>query len=231
MNIAQEAYLKGIRKATIGFSTGKDSLVGLSLLLNAGIETIPIYFYIVPELEFVEKSLKRYEELFEINIVRLPHPVLYDYINHQDWQPVDKAKSMYQVNLGKITFRLLTNMYLISKELKGFDYDCNCMKMADSLNRKLVLKNRPDIDEATKTIYLTKYFSTGQIFAYLKNHKIPLSEDYKIFGRSWDGLSYHFSMGVKKFYPNDFEKIREYFPLIDAEIMRYKIVHYNEFSK
>jgi hypothetical protein len=36
-------------------------------------------------------------------------------------------------------------------------------------------------------------------------------------------LAYHFLYGIKKYYPNDYEKIKEYFPLIEAEIFRYKL--------
>jgi len=230
MNIAEQAYNQGIRKVTIGFSTGKDSLVGVSLLKNAGIEFMPIYFYIVPGLGFIEKTIKRYEDLFEMKVVRLPHPILYDYINHQDWQPFHKALTFSCCELGSFKFRELINIYLESKELKGYNYDCNCMKMSDSLNRRLLLKSKPDVDNSTKTIYLTKYFTTNECFKYLKENKIPLSDDYRIFGRSWDGLSYHFTMGVKKYYPEDYELIKECFPLIDAELLRYKIVSNYEFS-
>ena len=61
MNVAEQAYDEGIRKVTIGFSTGKDSLVGIDLLRKAGIEYIPIYFYIVPGLRFIEKNIKKYD--------------------------------------------------------------------------------------------------------------------------------------------------------------------------
>jgi hypothetical protein len=230
MNIAEQAYNQGIRKVTIGFSTGKDSLVGLSLLKKVGIEIIPVYFYIVPGLKFIESTIKRYEDIFEMKVVKLPHPILYDYINHQDWQPIDRAVTLANCKLGHISFRLITNIYFESSQIKGYDYDCNCMKMADSLNRRLLLKNKPDIDEESKVIYLTKYFTTNEIFKYLKENNIPLSDDYRIFGRSWDGLSYHFSMGVKKYYPEDYELIKEYFPLIDAELMRYNIVKNYELS-
>jgi hypothetical protein len=231
MTVAEQAYKQGIRKVTLGFSTGKDSVAGLDLLLKAGIEVIPIYFYIVPGLGFVEKNLKRYEEHFGVKIVRMPHPILYDYINHQDWQPFDRAKNLSQFNLGVISFKNCIDMYLLSNGLKGYDYDCNCMKMSDSLNRRLLLRNKPDINHETKTIYLTKYFTTSQIFDYLKKNGIPLTDDYRIFGRSWDGLSYHFTLGVKKYYPEDYELIKSYWPLIDAEVMRYNIVKNHECVK
>jgi tRNA(Ile)-lysidine synthase TilS/MesJ len=71
INVAKKAYEKGIRKVTIGFSTGKDSVVGLDMLLKAGIEPIPIYFYCVPGLKFIENNLKMYEEHFGIKIGQL----------------------------------------------------------------------------------------------------------------------------------------------------------------
>jgi hypothetical protein len=231
MTVAEQAYQQGIKKVTIGFSTGKDSLVGIDLLQKAGIEFIPIYFYVVPGLKFIENNIKKYEDHFKMKVVRLPHPILYDYINHQDWQPFDRALTMSETALGVISFKLLTEMYLLSKQIKGFDYDCNCMKMADSINRRLLMRNKPDINKVTKTIYLTKYFTNNQCFEYLKKNNIPLTDDYRIFGRSWDGLSYHFTMGVKKYYPEDYELIKSYWPLIDAEVMRYKIVSRNEYIR
>jgi hypothetical protein len=185
----------------------------------------------VPGLKFVENNIQKYEKHFNIKIVRLPHPILYDYINHQDWQPLDRALDLNEFNLGATSFKMLIEMYLLSTGQKNVKYDCNCMKMADSLNRRLLLNSKPDIDHKTKIIYLTKYFTNSQCFDYLKTNGIPLTEDYRIFGRSWDGLSYHFTMGVKKYYPEDYALIKEYFPLIDAEVMRYKIVSHNEYIR
>jgi len=226
MNVAEFAYSRGIREVTLGFSTGKDSVVGLDILLKAGIEVMPIYHYIVPGLKFVEENIGMYEDHFKIKIVRLPHPMLYDYINHLDWQPYDRARIMIKNGCGKETFRGLINAYLDCMNIPKdrYMYDCNCMKMSDSLNRRLLLQKKPDVDEKNKVIYITKYMTNKDCFDYMKANKIPLTKDYEIWGRSWDGLKYDYTMGVKKFYPEDYERIKEFFPLIEAEIIRYKLV-------
>ncbi|MDR0573845.1 MAG: hypothetical protein LBG96_07450 [Tannerella sp.] len=229
MNIAEQAYEKGIRKVTIGFSTGKDSVVGLDMLLKAGIEPIPIYFYCVPGLKFIENNLKMYEDHFGLKIVKLPHPMLYDYINHMDWQPYDRALSI--PIYGKATFAEFTSAYLQCTQQKDVEYDCNCMKMADSLNRRLLLSKKTDIDDEKKIIYLTKYLTNNDCFDYIKKNNIPLTDDYKIWGRSWDGLKYDYTKGVKKYYPDDYELIKEYFPLIEAEVLRYKLVKKYDYEK
>jgi hypothetical protein len=165
-----------------------------------------------------------YEDHFGIRVAKMPHPILYDHLNHQDWQPFGKALTLGSFKLGSVSFKLLTGAYLQANGIKDIQYDCNCMKMADSLNRRLLLRNREDVDRKDKIIYLTKYLTDTQCFDYMKEHSIPKTDDYKIFGRSWDGLSYHFLYGVRKYYPEDFETIKSYFPLIEAEIMRYKLV-------
>ena len=226
MNVAEKAYSLGIRKATIGFSTGKDSVVGLDMMIKAGIEPVPIYFYIVPELEFIENNIKLYENHFGVKVGRMPHPILYDYIRNIDWQPYGKVFTMYMLDIGsRITFEMGNKEYLSKKKIEGVEYDCNCMKMSDSLNRRLLLRKLPDIDTKKKIIYLAKYMTDKDIFEYMKQNNIPLTDDYKIFGRSWDGLSYHFLYGVHKHYPRDYETIKSYFPLIDAELFRYKLVN------
>ena len=226
INIAKIAKDQGITHCTLGFSTGKDSVMGLQLLLEAGIKVIPIYCYIVPNLEFIENNIKLYEEHFKVKVVQMPHPILYDYIRHQDWQPYHKALDFAAtIKMKKITFEMINKRYLEFYNLQEeYQYDANCMKMADSLNRRLLLKSKPDIDHDRKIIYIAKYLTDKQIFEYFKTNNIPLTDDYKIFGRSWDGLSYHFLLGVKKYYPKDYEKIREYFNIIDAETIRYHII-------
>ena len=224
MNVAEKAYEQGIRKVTIGFSTGKDSVAGLDMLIKAGIKPYPIFCYVVPNLQFIEDNLKMYEDHFQLKIARMPHPMLYAHIRHQDWQPFDKAVSISQFKMEKLTFKRINEMWLRNNNITDVEFDCNCMKMADSLNRRLVLSKKPDIDKENKIIYLTKYFTKQGVFDYLKKNNIPLTKDYDIFGVSWDGLAYHYSCGVKKYYPNDWEKIKEYFPMIEAEIFRYKLV-------
>jgi hypothetical protein len=225
INIAEKAKKQGINFCTLGFSTGKDSVIGLDLLLKAGIEVLPIYCYIVPQLEFVEKNIALYEKYYGIKVVRMPHPMLYDHIRRQDWQDLFRTRDIAKTYApSKITFANINWLVLHDRGLNVNAYDANCMKMADSFNRRVLLRAKPDIDDKKRIIYLAKYLTDKEIFEYIKQNDIPLTKDYEIFGRSWDGLAYHFLTGVKKNYPNDFKKIQEFFPLIEAEIYRYKTV-------
>lgn len=214
----------GIKKVTLGFSCGKDSLICLDILRRADVEVIPIYFYIVPGLEFINDNIKMYERHFGIKVVKLPHPILYDYVNHQDWQTLDRTKDLLEYDLDKETFESLREWYL-SEDL-GIDADSipdvAGIKMADSLNRRLMIRKIGYHDKPKNKLYLAKDFTNNEVYDYLKLRGIPLTPDYKLFGRSWDGLNYHYSFGVRKSYPKDWAKIKEYFPLIELEILRYE---------
>jgi hypothetical protein len=191
---------------------------------------IPIYFYICPDLKFIDENIKLYENHFNIKIVQLRHPALYSHLGCADWQPWDKVLYMDQIAIKSHKFSDIIRKYLQNKGLlEKYQYDCNCMKESDSLNRRILLSKKSFIDRDKKIIYLTKKFTHKDIFAYIAENKIPLTKDYEIFGRSWDGMSYHFLTGVEKYYPEDFETMKKYFPLIEAELYRYKL--YKKYGK
>lgn len=49
---------------------------------------------------------------------------------------------------------------------------------------------------------------------------IQLPVDYHMFGRSFDGLHYQYLAPIRTYYPDDYERIRIFFPLIDLEFAR-----------
>lgn len=225
INILNQIKEKGIKKVSLGFSTGKDSLFGLNFLLKNGIEVIPVYFYIVPGIDFIEENLRLYEKYYNMHIIRLAHPILQDFINYTQWQTLEKAKFMGQFWSKESKHHTFQGIMKAFFEHEGIsvEYDCNCMKMSDSLNRRLLLRNKPDIDDEKKIIYLAKYLKTSEIWQYIRENKLPLTRDYEIFGRSADNLlNYQYLIGIKKNYPNDFAKIKEMFPLCEVEIKRYE---------
>jgi len=61
----------------LAFSCGKDSIVAWLKLRKYFKKIVPYYMYCVPNLEFVEKSLRYYEDWFGCHIARMPHPSLY----------------------------------------------------------------------------------------------------------------------------------------------------------
>lgn len=223
LNIVKQCKELNINTISIGFSTGKDSLVGYDILIKSGINVIPVYFYIVPQIEFIENNLKMYEDFYKTKIIRLPHPMLTDYINYGLFQPLHRVIDFSQYYTQNIGFHGILKWFFEKKKII-VEYDANCMKMSDSINRRLLLRNKSDIDTKEKIIYIGKYLTNDDCWHYIHENKIPITKDYEIFGRSADDLmNYQYLTGIKKFYPNDYQKIIQYFPLVEMELLRYQL--------
>lgn len=216
-------HLLAQKQVTLGFSTGKDSLACALYLKEIGVKFIPFFFYHIPDLEFVERNIKMYEDKLQIEVVRLPHPMLYDYIRHQDFQQPEMLNYMASFDFPHLSFEELTNYYLDSIGIDDYLYDIVGMRAAESFNRRKVFeKMGTAIDEKKGKVYPIWNWKNEDVKNYIDSKGIKLTPDYDIWRRSFDGLKYQFLFGVKERYPEDWQRIKEYFPLIDLELFRYE---------
>lgn len=213
--------LTSLEKVTIGFSLGKDSLACACVLKQLGIKYIPFYFFHIPNLEFVNDQIDLYSNIFDIEIIQMPHPMLYDNLRHQDFMDKQTADYIAGFDIPKMTFDSMINAYLKENGSPKL-FDIVGMRAAESFNRRKFFERVGGIDELKNKIYPIWNWKKADVLQLLANNKVPLSADYKIWNRSFDGLKYQFLFGVKKHYPKDFIKIKEYFPLIDLELKRYE---------
>jgi 3'-phosphoadenosine 5'-phosphosulfate sulfotransferase (PAPS reductase)/FAD synthetase len=207
---------------TLGFSTGKDSLCCAVMLKKMGVPFIPFYFYQIPDLSFINKNIRLYERLLEISIVRYPHPMLYDYLRHQDFQPPDMIKYLVEYDLPKLTFADIISCHLISIGIDYPVYDITGQRAGESFNRRKHFEKEGFINHNKCKINMIADWNKADVMNYLKANDVPLTNDYKIWNRSFDGLKYQFLFGVKENYPEDYDKIKKMFPLVDLEIKRYE---------
>lgn len=224
MNVNKEVldFLKTQEKVTVGFSTGKDSVAVTTVLRNADVEVLPFFFYHVPDLDFVEENIRMYEKIFGFEVVRMPHPMLYDYLRHQDFQPPKMIDYLSEIEFPKMHFSDLIDIQLSHVGDENEYYDAVGMRAAECFNRRMVFKQQGFFNHVERKVYPIADWKKSDVLSYLKKNNIPLTKDYGIWDRSFDGLKYQFLFGVKKHYPNDWKKICEYFPLIELELFRYE---------
>lgn len=208
------------QKVTIGLSTGKDSLAAALVLKKLKIEFIPFFFYHCPDLNFVEKNLIHCEDILEVKIIRMPHPMLYDYLRHQDFQPPKMIYKLAAAGFIKSHFEDMINIYLDSiGDMRNY-YDVVGTRASESFNRRMQFKKQGFV--TGRKISLIADWKSSDVIEFLKDEKVPLTDDYKIWNRSFDGLKYQFLFGVKENYPDDWQKIKDLFPLIEVELFRYE---------
>ena len=96
------------------------------------------------------------------------------------------------------------------------------VRSADSLNRWRTINKYGAVNEKRKTFYPVYDWNMERLVNEIKDSGIKLPVDYKIWGKSFDGLDYRFIRPLKDHFPDDYEKLKELFPLIDTEIKRYE---------
>ena len=124
----------------LAFSCGKDS-IGAWLELRKHFQRIvPFYMYLVPDLEFVERSIKYYEEWFGQRILRVPHPSLYRMLNNGVFQSPEHMPVIRAAALDNFDY---TEMYTGIRDDHNLGPEAFCatgVRAVDSLYRMIALK-------------------------------------------------------------------------------------------
>lgn len=215
-------FLESQDLVTLGFSTGKDSLACALLLKELGVKFIPFFFYHIPDLHFVNQNLKKYEDFFKMEIIQLPHPMLYDYLRHQDFMPPKMIEELADYEFPVLSFEDMISAWLEDNNIDKDPYDIVGMRADESFNRRMIFRKQGFYNHEKKKVYPISLWRKKDVMTYITASGTSVTEDYKIWNRSFDGLKYQFLFGVKQHYPDDFQTIKEYFPLIELELFRYE---------
>jgi len=207
----------------LSFSCGKDSICSW-LQLRKYFDIIhPFYLYLIPDLEFVENSLTYYETYFNTHIIRLPHPSLFRWLNNCVLVAPEHLKVLKELNLPTIDYDYLHEQLKYDLELSQSIYVATGIRQNDSLMRRTHIKQRGVLIESLRKFYPIYDWANQDIYDELTKANIKLPIDYKFWGRTFDGLDYKYSSIIKREFPNDYEKIKELFNLIDVELIRYQL--------
>ncbi len=214
------AHQKG--RTLLSFSCGKDSIGAWLQLRRHFTEIVPVYFYSVPGLEFVEEGVSYFERFFGTRIVRLPHPSFIRFLNNFTFQApqncavIDKVNPPYHWDYTYITNGL---------QDKFFEGDRNVLtavgvRAVDSPMRMTAMKKYGPVTLSQFKFMPIYDWNKARLVEELKASGVKLPVDYQMFGRSFDGLDYRFLVEIKRRFPRDYARILEFFPLAELEIFR-----------
>lgn len=204
----------------LGFSCGKDSIAAW-LMLREHFETIiPFYMYLVPDLEFIDRSIRYYEEYFGCHIHRLPHPSLYRMLNRFVYQPPERIRVIRATGFPEPTYDQVAD--LLAEDL-GFDqrpWTATGVRAADSPIRRSAIKQYGAINHRRGTFFPVWDMKIAELRGLIRSEGVKLPEDYRYFGRSFDGIDRRFLEPMREHLPEDYARILEFFPLAEVDILR-----------
>lgn len=218
------------RKCTISFSCGKDSIAMWLYMVELGMwdEIVPVYYYVVPDLEFVEESLVYYEKFFGTKIIRVPSPNLYGAWRTGVLQTPETFHTVLALRDTIIKCNFDDCDRWVREDLGMQENWCGTgVRKFDGLIRLSLVNTGGGIKEQEKKFMPVFDFKIQDVADIIKKHNCKTPSDYQTWGKSFDGIDYRFIIKLKKDFPRDYQKMVDCFPLLEVNIMRYNLENQN----
>ncbi|MBF1221577.1 MAG: phosphoadenosine phosphosulfate reductase [Haemophilus influenzae] len=210
------------KKSLLAFSCGKDAVATWLAIRDHFEEVIPYYLYLVPHLEFIDESIDYYERFFGTKIIQLPHPSVPRMLNNLVFQPPQNCKVIEDANFPDFDYvdvqRVLVDRFDLPKKTLVADG----VRAADSPMRRIAINKHGSISFNQFKYHPIWDWKKADLIECFRKHNVKLAQDYKIFGRSFDGIDLRFLYLIKQHFPRDYQKILDLYPLADLEIFRWE---------
>lgn len=211
----------GHDKALLSFSCGKDSWAAW-LSARDHFDFTPYYLYLVPGLEFVEDYLGYAEQVLGKRIVRLPHPSFYRWVNEMIFQAPERGPIIDAVGWPNWDYDDMRGAVIEDCGLPDDVWTATGVRAADSPMRRASLIKNQGVNARRRYFYPCWDWKKDRLVDELVRTGIKLPIDYKVFGRSFDGLDLRFLLPIREHFPRDYQTILDWFPLVDMEVARYE---------
>lgn len=192
----------------VGFSGGKDSAACLDLCFKYFKKVQPYFMYLVPNLEFQERTIRYYEKRYNTKILRVPHFMLSDFLRYGTYRMPDLDVPMVKT----------VELYNYLREKTGIYWICAGERISDSIVRRAMIKESSSIDMKRGRFYPIAYWNIAQVRAYNNQQKLPLSLENKALTHSFRSLMPAEIKNIKDIFPDDYKKIQAMFPLIETSV-------------
>lgn len=196
----------------VGFSGGKDSIVTLDLCFRYFKRVVPFFMYLVPNLEFQERMLKRYEEKYNTEIIRIPHFEVSEFLKYGSFTMMDFSVDVVGIN----------DTYEYLRQKTGIHWIAAGERCADSIVRNAMIKKSGSIDYKRGRFYPLAYWKKNEVLQYIKQKKLYLSSEQRKIGFSFRSLAGCELAVIKEMYPADYEKILRVYPFAGAGVERFE---------
>lgn len=209
--------------AIVSFSMGKDSIAAYIQMKKYFDKIYPVFYYMVPDLEFQNKSLEYYEnEVFKERISRFPSPALFRQLAYFMYQHPGAVDYIHEQDIYIPHYDEIFAAAKLDLNLPIETYTGVGVRINDSLNRRFSIKKYGAVNEKRKQFYPVFDWDNERLITEIRQSGIKLPIDYRIWGRSFDGFHYKFLKPLKDHFPNDYEKCKSLYPFLDLELLRHE---------
>ncbi len=205
----------------LSFSMGKDSLA-MWLYLREHFDVVPYFLYWVPHLSFVDAALAYYEDYFGQEIIRLPHPLFYQMLRTYAYQEPYALALLAAMDLTDFDFAWIDDAIAAWYALDN-PFCAIGMRAADNIDRRNLILQQGSVGVKKRRYYYPIWdWTVDQVSQIIIDNHMKIPVDYKYWGRTLAAFDYQYLRPLRAAFPTDYERIRQWFPLIEAEFFRYE---------
>lgn len=208
-------------RALLAFSRGKDSIAAWLKMREYFEDIVPLFWYLVPDLEFELESLDYFERYFGTKIHRLPHPSLNRLLNNFVFQPPERVAIIEAADLPEFSYE---DCWTDLCEELGIERIPNGtgVRATDSPMRRMGYQKHGLYRAKAQTFMPIGDWNKRRTMEAIERAGIEMPDDYRMFKRSFDGIDYRFASQLKAHRPRDFQRILDWFPLLELDLFRYE---------
>lgn len=203
------------------FSGGKDSVAAWLQCKRYFGRVVPFYMAYVPDLQFVERTLRYYEAAFATPIYRVLHPSFWDWLRRLVFVAPPQLRVIERARWPSPTFDTIRADVKRDHGLPPDTLVATGVRLKESLLRKVAIKSQGALprDGQFRCIW---DWSAGDVYDAVEEAGLDLAVDYRMHGRSFDAIHGWWLTAVKQWFPDDYERICNWFPLAEAEVLRHE---------
>ncbi len=197
----------------VAFSGGKDSVVTLDVCMKHFAHVEGFFMYQVRGLSFQESILRYYEDKYGIPIHRIPHFELSQWLRYGLFRPYDFNCPIVSVKETYDYMRENTDIWWIAAG----------ERIADSVWRRAMIKSSGTIDPKRGRFFPIAEWNKADVQAYIRQHKLRVGLESAKLGFSFRSFMGKDLLQIQKYFPQDYARIRRWFPLVDVSIIYHKM--------
>lgn len=188
-------------------ATGKDSIVLLDMLAKHFKRVVCCLLYFIKDCELEDKYIRWAEKKYP-NCKFIKYP-------HYDLSKIVKYGGLGVKANPKQKIYSLADLMNTAKEETGIEWACRGIKKYDSLERRIMLNDmKIPINYKTKNFYPLAEWTNKDCEKYILDNKLPKNvKTDKNRTQGFQIMEGSFLLYLKKYYPNDLQKVLTQFPL------------------
>lgn len=204
----------------VAFSRGKDAIGAFLALKESGHDLRAFHYDLVPGLSFVDESIDYFNRTLGIEILRLPHPSFYRWVQHHMWRPPHQLDAVEATDVFHADWTY-EHAQTAARQKFGDGWVATGVRAADSIQRLRAMRRHGPVNHKLLAYWAIFDWKVADLESAIRRHGVKLPIDYHWWNRTFDGLGYPYLSVMRRERPDDFAKCVEWFPFIELEMFRY----------